>query len=111
MITGSHVMIFTEDEQADRIFLRDMLELPCIDSGGGWLIFKLPPAELGVHGGTNGFHQLYLICDDLDSTIETLRAKGVETDEVASQSWGRSTGVTLPGGGKLGIYEAHHARP
>ena len=111
MISGSHVMIFSEDAEADRAFLRDMLELPCIDSGGGWLIFKLPPAELGVHGGTNGFHQLYLICDDLDSTIAQLRSKGVETDEVATQDWGRSTGVTLPGGGTLGIYEAHHARP
>ena len=111
MITGSHAMIFSEDPEADRAFLRDMLELPCIDSGGGWLIFKLPPAELGVHGGTNGFHQLYLICDDLDSTIGQLRTKGVKADEVATQDWGRSTGVTLPGGGKLGIYEAHHARP
>jgi hypothetical protein len=88
-----------------------MLELPCIDSGGGWLIFKLPPAELGVHPGANDFHQLYLTCDDLDSTIEGLTAKGVEADPVASQDWGRSTAVKLPGGGKLGIYEAHHARP
>ena len=111
MISGSHVMIFSADPEADRIFLRDMLELPCIDSGGGWLIFKLPPAELGVHGGTNGFHQLYLICDDLDATIAELEAKGVGTQEVATQDWGRSTGVTLPGGGTLGIYEAHHARP
>jgi hypothetical protein len=111
MISGSHVMIFSADAEADRFFLRDMLELPCIDSGGGWLIFKLPPAELGVHGGTNGFHQLYLICDDLDATISQLEAKGVATDEVATQDWGRSTAVTLPGGGTLGIYEAHHARP
>jgi catechol 2,3-dioxygenase-like lactoylglutathione lyase family enzyme len=111
MISGSHVMIFSADAEADRAFLRDMLELPCIDSGGGWLIFKLPPAELGVHDGTNGFHQLYLICDDLGETIAQLNAKGVGTDAVATQDWGRSTGVTLPGGGTLGIYEAHHARP
>ncbi len=57
MISGAHVMIFTQDEAADRVFLRDVLEIPCIDSGGGWLIFKLPPAELGVHSGDNGFHQ------------------------------------------------------
>lgn len=111
MISGSHVMIFSADAEADRAFLRDLLDLPCIDSGGGWLIFKLPPAELGVHGGTNGFHQLYLICDDLDATIAELEAKGVATDAVETQDWGRSTGVTLPGGGTLGIYEAHHARP
>ena len=99
MISGSHVMIFSADAEADRAFLRDTLELGCIDSGGGWLIFKLPPAELGVHPGTNDFHQLYLICDDLDAAIEKLRAKGAETDPVATQDWGRSTGVKLPGGG------------
>ena len=67
MISGAHVMIFTKDEAADRAFLRDVLEIACIDSGGGWLIFKLPPAELGVHSGDNGFHQIYLICDDADA--------------------------------------------
>jgi catechol 2,3-dioxygenase-like lactoylglutathione lyase family enzyme len=112
LITGAHVMIFTQDEQADRAFLRDVLEIPCIDSGGGWLIFKLPPAELGVHGGErNDIHQLYLITDKLDETIAKLAAKGVTCDEPQSASWGRSTGVPLPGGGKLGLYEAHHARP
>ena len=110
MITGAHVMIFTKDEAADRAFLRDMLEIPCIDSGGGWLIFKLPPAEMGVHSGENGFHQLYLICGDIQAFVADMTAKGVETQPIADQSWGRSTGVTLPGGGLLGIYEAHHAR-
>ena len=51
MITGAHVMIFTRDEAADRAFLRDVIGIPCIDSGGGWLIYKLPPTEMGVHGG------------------------------------------------------------
>ena len=111
MITGAHAMIFTEDPEADRAFLRDVLELPYVDSGGGWLIFKLPPAELGVHGGTNGFHQLYLICDDLDSTLAKLGERGVEAAEVETEAWGRSTTIPLPGGGRLGIYEAHHARP
>lgn len=111
MISGAHVMIFTEDEAADRAFLRDVLEIPCIDSGGGWLIFKLPPAELGVHSGKNGFHQIYFICDDVDRFVEAMAAKGVATQPTSEESWGRSTGVTLPGGGILGIYEAHHARP
>jgi hypothetical protein len=111
MIEGAHVMIFSQDEAADRAFLRDGLELPAIDSGGGWLIFKLPPAELGVHHGSNDHHQIYLICDDLDAEIERLKGKGVEAEAVATQSWGRSTGITLPGGGRLGLYEAHHARP
>jgi catechol 2,3-dioxygenase-like lactoylglutathione lyase family enzyme len=112
MISGAHVMIFTRDEDADRAFLRDVLEIPCIDSGGGWLIFRLPPAELGVHGHEkNDVHQLYLICDDLDATIARLGDKGVTCGEVTTASWGRASSVPLPGGGKIGVYEAHHARP
>jgi len=111
MISGAHVMIFTQDEQADRAFLRDVLEIPCIDSGGGWLIFKLPPAELGVHSGDNGFHQIYFICDDADAFVRRMAEKGVETVPISQESWGRSTGVKLPGGGTLGVYEAQHARP
>ena len=112
MITGAHVMLFTKDEEADRAFLRDVLELPCIDSGGGWLIFKLPPTEMGVHGHEqNDLHQLYLICDDLDATIARLAEKGVTCSEPMTASWGRATSVPLPGGGKIGVYEAHHARP
>ena len=111
MIGGAHAMIFTKDEAADRAFLRDVLELPHIDSGGGWLIFKLPPTELGVHSGENGFHQLYFICDDVEAFVARMREKGVETQPISEESWGRATGVTLPGGGTLGIYQATHARP
>jgi catechol 2,3-dioxygenase-like lactoylglutathione lyase family enzyme len=111
MLTGAHVMIFTENEEADRAFLRDVLELPCIDSGGGWLIFKLPPTELGVHEGENGFHQVYFICDDVDAFVARMKEKRVATEPIAEQDWGRSTGVMLPGGGKLGIYQPTHARP
>ena len=111
MINGAHVMIFTQDEAGDRAFLRDVLEIPCIDSGGGWLIFKLPPTEVGVHGhDKNDVHQLYLICDDLDATIARLADKGVTCGEVMTASWGRATSVPLPGGGKIGVFEAHHAR-
>jgi catechol 2,3-dioxygenase-like lactoylglutathione lyase family enzyme len=111
MITGTHAMLFSKDPDADRLFLRDVLEIPCIDSGGGWLIFKLPPAELGVHGGENGFHQVYFICDDVDAFIAAMTAKGVACDAVEAEPWGRITYVALPGGGKLGVYEAIHARP
>jgi len=112
MITGAHVMIFTRDEAADRAFLRDVLELPCVDAGGGWLIFKLPPTELGVHGGErNDHHQVYLICDDLDSALARLAGKGVDCEEPKAASWGRFTAIPLPGGGSVGLYEARHARP
>jgi len=112
MISGAHVMIFTQDEQADRAFFRDVLEIPCIDSGGGWLIFKLPPTELGIHGGErNDFHQLYLMCDDLDAEIPRLAGKAVICAEPKTASWGRFTGIPLPGGGTVGLYEARHKRP
>jgi hypothetical protein len=111
MISGAHVMIFSQDEAADREFLRDVLEIPCIDSGGGWLIFKLPPAELGVHSGDNGFHQIYFMCDDVEGFVRQMEAKGITTEPIAQQDWGRSTGVQLPGGGNLGVYQAQHARP
>ncbi|HET9810425.1 MAG TPA: hypothetical protein VFP53_01865 [Sphingomicrobium sp.] len=111
MLTGAHVMIFTQDEGADRAFLRDVLELSHVDSGGGWLIFKLPPTEMGVHHGDNALRQIYFICDNVDQFVAQMRGKGVETEPVQEQNWGRSTGVTLPGGGKLGVYEARHARP
>jgi hypothetical protein len=111
MISGAHAMIFSKDPDADRAFLKDVLEIPCVDSGGGWLIFRLPPAELGVHGGDNGFHQLYLICDDIEALVASLAGKGVACGEVEDEPWGRISYVPLPGGGKLGVYEAHHARP
>lgn len=111
MISGAHLMIFTKDEAADRAFLRDILEIPHIDSGGGWLIFKLPPAELGVHSGDNDMHKLYFICDDIDAFVARMAERGVETQPIAEQGWGRSTGITLPGGGTLGVYQATHARP
>ena len=112
LISGAHVMIFTRNEDADRAFLRDVLEIPCIDSGGGWLIYKLPPAELGVHGGEqNDVHHLYLMCDDLDAAIANLGDHGVPCSEPFTASWGRATSVPLPGGGKIGLYEPRHARP
>ena len=112
LITGAHVMIFTRDEDADRAFLRDVLEISCVDPGGGWLIFKLPPAELGVHGGEqNDHHELYFMNEDLDAAIKTLAAKGVTCPEPYAASWGRATSVPLPGGGKIGLYEPRYARP
>jgi len=112
MITGAHVMIFTKDEAADRAFFRDVLEIPSIDSGGGWLIFKLPDSEMGVHSHSdNDMHKLYFICENLDASIAELAEKGVTCDEPTGASWGRFTGVPLPGGGKIGLYEAMHARP
>lgn len=112
MISGAHVMIFTRDEKADRAFLRDVLEIPWIDAGGDWLIFKLPPTELGVHGGPdNEVHHLYLMCDDLAEAISSLQSKGAECSKPFDASWGQATSIMLPGGGKLGLYQPRHKRP
>ena len=111
LLSGAHVILYSTDAEADRAFFRDVLKLESVDAGGGWLIFKLPPAELGVHGGDNGFHQVYFICDDVDAFVAAMAAKGVTCGAIEAEPWGRIAYVPLPGGGKLGVYEATHARP
>jgi hypothetical protein len=96
---------------ADRAFFRDVLEYPHVDAGGGWLIFKLPPAEVAVHPVDGaGSHELYLMCDDVNSTVEQLAAKGVTCGPVSDQGWGLLTSIRLPGGGELGLYEPRHPK-
>ncbi len=112
MINGSHVIIESQDPDADRAFVREVLGFDSVDAGGGWLIFALPAAELAFHPGANGRHQLYLMCDDLDAALAQLRGKGVNvSDEITEQRWGRLGSFRLPGGGELSIYEPRHARP
>jgi len=111
MITGAHIMLYSKDADADRAFLRDVLELPNVDVGHGWLIFRLPPAEAAVHPSDENLHEMYLMCDDLDRAMKRITAHGVPCDPPGTQGWGRSTTIRLPGGGKLGLYEPRHARP
>ncbi|MCW2749302.1 MAG: hypothetical protein JWR83_412 [Aeromicrobium sp.] len=88
MISGAHIIIYSRDADADRAFIRDVLEYPHVDAGGGWLIFKLPPAEVAVHPAETPSHELYLMCDDVSATVETLAAKGVTCGPVSDQGWG-----------------------
>ncbi len=110
MIIGSHVIVYSRDGEADRAFLADVLRQPHVDAGGGWLIFKVPPAELAVHpSDAPGGHELYFMCDDLEATKTELQAKGVNfATEVSEERWGRVTRLRLPGGGEVGLYEPHH---
>ena len=110
MIRGAHVILYSSDAEADRVFLRDVLRLPSVDAGGGWLILQLPPAEVAVHpADSSGATELYLVCDDVEETVAELSGRGVAFEgPVSDQGWGRLTSVRLPGGGKLGIYEARH---
>ena len=112
MIDGAHVIVESTDADADRTFMRDVFGFESVDSGGGWLIFALPPAELAFHPGENDRHRLYLMCSDLDATLEQLRLKGVTIGgEVTEQRWGRLASLRLPGGGQIGIYEPRHPTP
>ena len=112
MIIGAHSIIYSKSPGADRAFLRDVLGLPSVDAGEGWLIFGLPPAEVAVHpSDENDVHELYLMCDDVAALVTALEKRGVSCGPVQNQGWGLLTQVTLPGGGKLGIYQPRHARP
>jgi catechol 2,3-dioxygenase-like lactoylglutathione lyase family enzyme len=112
VISGAHVILFSEDADADRAFFRDVLGLRSVDAGEGWLIFSLPPAELAVHPGRDSHHELYLMCGDLDAAIGQLRNKGVSvSDEVTQRPWGRMVAFRLPGGSSINLYEPHHSSP
>ena len=112
MIVGAHSIIYSRDPERDRAFLRDVLQLPHVDAGGGWLVFGLPPAEVAVHPSErNDLHEFYLLTDDVAGLVSELGRHGVECSALETLRWGVITRVTLPGGGRLGIYEARHARP
>jgi predicted enzyme related to lactoylglutathione lyase len=112
MITGLHAIVFSPEAQKVRAFFADVLELPSVDAGGGWLIFAMPPAELAVHPAENGHHELYLMCDDIQATLTGLRDKGVEVArEVSDQGWGLVAAIRLPDGTEFPIYEPRHPSP
>jgi hypothetical protein len=112
MIIGSHSIIYSKNADADRAFLRDVLKFPNVDVGGGWLIFGLPPSEVAVHPGEkNNVHEFYLMCDDVEQFMADMKEKNVACTAVHNMGWGILTEVTLPGGGKVGVYQPRHARP
>ncbi|MGH2685219.1 MAG: VOC family protein [Actinomycetota bacterium] len=114
-ITGVHALLYTSEPEAVRAILRDVFEWDNIDGGGGWLIFRLPPAELGVHpteGDTAGMgphHELTLMCDDLEATIGELRGRGVTVEgEPDDQGFGIVVRLVLPGNLPVLLYEPRH---
>jgi hypothetical protein len=111
-IIGAHSIIYSRDPEADRAFLEDAFGFPHVDVGGGWLIFGLPPAEVAVHPAEeNGVHELYFMTDDVEGLVAAMKERGVETSPISQQRWGMLTELTLPGGGKLGVYQPRHASP
>jgi glyoxalase/bleomycin resistance protein/dioxygenase superfamily protein len=118
MFSGVHVLIFSDQAQADRAFLRDVLGLPSVDAGDGWLIFGLPPAEAGIHPaeraeqtpGDTGLvpATVYFLCDDIEATVARLAEKNVSCTPFVEEPWGMKTSFALPSGAKIGLYEPTH---
>jgi hypothetical protein len=110
VILGAHTILYSREAEADRAFLRDVLGFPSVDAGGGWLIFRLPPGEVAVHPAEeSGAVELYLVCDDVEATVAKLAGAGVSFDgPISDQGWGRLSTFRLPGGGRIGLYEARH---
>ena len=112
MIIGGHAIIYSTKPEADRAFFRDVLKLTSVDVGDGWLIFGLPPAELAVHpSDENDVHEFFLMCADVHAFVAAMRAHNIACAPVQDRGYGLVTRVTLPGGGKLGVYQPRHARP
>ena len=112
MISGAHCVIYSSDPEADRTFFRDVLALPSVDVGGGWLIFGLPPAEVAFHPAeSSGKHELYLMVRDIEKFVGQMRALGVACTAIHDERWGCLIDITLRGGGALGVYEPRHERP
>jgi Glyoxalase/Bleomycin resistance protein/Dioxygenase superfamily len=105
------MLLYSSEPDALRAMLHDAFGFKSVDAGGGWLIFALPPAELGIHpdeGSTH--HQMSMMCDDIGTTAGELRAKGVQIDgEPQDQGWGITVMMNLPGGVKVMLYQPRHA--
>ena len=108
-----HAIVFSSQTDNVRAFFADVLGLPSVDAGGGWLIFALPPAELAVHPANGeSHHELYLMCDDIHVTLAELRGKGAEVArEVSDQGWGLLAAIRLPDGSEFPIYQPQHPSP
>jgi hypothetical protein len=112
MITGLHAIVFSPQAEQVRGFFGDVLGMPSADAGGGWLIFALPPTELAVHPAEDSRHELYLMCDDIQTTLAELKGKGAEiARDVSDQGWGLLAAIRLPDGSELPIYEPRHPSP
>lgn len=116
MVSGAHILLYSENADEDRDFFRDVLGFSSVDAGNGWLIFKLPPAELAVHpkNGETGpgqamiGAQLYFMCENLPAMIKKLEAKHVRCTPTSTERWGIRTTIVLPSGAELGLYQPTH---
>jgi catechol 2,3-dioxygenase-like lactoylglutathione lyase family enzyme len=111
-IIGAHTILYSKDAEADRAFLRDILNFPNVDVGHGWLIFGLPPSEVAIHPGAEGADQeFYFLVDDISGFITQMESLGRPCTPVSQQRWGALTTLALPSGAGVGVYQPKHARP
>ena len=122
MITAVHTLIYAEDPEAARAFLRDVVGWPATDTGGGWPVFRSGPSELGVHpssweyegqkGSTEQHFEISLMCDDLQQTMAELTAKGARfRGGIVDQGWGLVTSLVVPGAGEVTLYQPQYDPP
>lgn len=112
MIIGAHIMLHSTNDRADMAFLTDVLKLESINAGGGYMIYGLPPGEMSIHGSDqNDVHKLYLMCDDIAAFTGEMTRHHIAFSTPVRQGWGTVTEITLPGGGRLGVYQPRHERP
>ena len=122
MITAVHTLLYAQDPDAARTFLRDVLQFPGVDVGGGWPIFRTGPSETAVHpssweyegqtGGTDQRFEVSLMCDDLAATMDELRGRGASFEgEVTEQPWGSTVELIVPGAGTITLYQPKYDSP
>ena len=112
VVVGAHMLLYTPEPEALRNTLRDVFGLDFVEAHPGWLIFKLPPSELGVHPGEATKHEISFMCDDLATTMAELRASGIEFDgEPQTESFGETVVMILPGGVRVLLYQPTHPSP
>lgn len=112
MISGIHGMFYSSQPEELRAFLRDVLGLPCTDVGGGWLIYDLESADMGVHptdhpgSPPSGTHSVAFHTQDLASTVAELRRRGVVfATEIEDRGYGLVVELVMPGGVRVEIYQ------
>jgi len=113
MIIGTHVVIASKDPDADHAFFRDVLGLTSVDAGGGYTIHALPPGEASIHAtdGKIPNHELYFLCDDVESFVEDMKSREIPCGEIQNTGWGILVPITLPSGAPVNVYQPLHSRP
>ena len=113
MIVGAHVVVASQDADADHKFFREVLKLNAVDAGGGYLIFGLPKSESSIHptDGEVPHHELFFLCDDITAFIAEMKGMNIECGDVNDAGWGQVVQITLPSGAPLHVYQPRHARP